>query len=138
MTLLHLMNDTSQSISGGEIKKGDESVSFVSAYQGPLPHPDTLKGFEDIIPGAANRILKMAENEQEFRHKHQKSLNTSSVIFVSLGVLFAFLTVIVISFLIYYSVKAKANEVAIALSAIMATSAGIFIWFNFGRKKTDD
>lgn len=31
-------------------------------YSGPLPHPQHFKGYEDVLPGAAERILSMAEN----------------------------------------------------------------------------
>ncbi len=37
-------------------------------YSGPLPQPAMLKGFEEIVPGAADRILSMAEREQAHRH----------------------------------------------------------------------
>lgn len=31
-------------------------------FSGPLPHPRHLREYEDILPGAAERILAMAEN----------------------------------------------------------------------------
>lgn len=44
-------------------------VSVTKSYSGPLPDPDTLQGFEDIVPGAAERIFTMAEKEQDHRHE---------------------------------------------------------------------
>ncbi|MDR0961435.1 MAG: DUF2335 domain-containing protein [Mediterranea sp.] len=38
----------------------EASISF----QGPVPHPDILKGYEDVLPGTAERILSMAEKQQ--------------------------------------------------------------------------
>lgn len=35
---------------------------------GPLPHPDIIAGYEQILPGAADRIVAMAEREQDHRH----------------------------------------------------------------------
>ncbi len=43
-------------------------VSMSESHSGPLPHPRILAGYEKIVPGAANRILAMAENEAEHRH----------------------------------------------------------------------
>lgn len=40
------------------------------SYQGPLPHPDHFARFEVILPGAAHRILVMAESQS----KHRQSL----------------------------------------------------------------
>lgn len=34
-------------------------------YGGPLPHPRHFEQFEAICPGAADRILRMAEEEQQ-------------------------------------------------------------------------
>jgi hypothetical protein len=43
--------------------------SLVSAHwPGPLPPPATLKQFDEVIPGGAERILRMAEAEQAHRH----------------------------------------------------------------------
>lgn len=40
----------------------------VSMHRGPLPPVDVLKGYESILEGAADRVVKMAEREQEHRH----------------------------------------------------------------------
>lgn len=42
-----------------------------SSFQGPIPHPDHFAQYDKVLPGAAERILKMAEREQENRHKHE-------------------------------------------------------------------
>lgn len=36
-------------------------------YTGAIPHPKIIEGFEKVLPGAADRILTMAEKEQEKR-----------------------------------------------------------------------
>jgi uncharacterized membrane protein len=38
-------------------------------HSGPLPPPQVIEGYEKILPGAADRIITMAELEQ--RHQHQ-------------------------------------------------------------------
>lgn len=35
---------------------------------GPLPDSEELQRYEQIAPGAAERIIRMAEKEQEFAH----------------------------------------------------------------------
>ncbi|MEM9452478.1 MAG: DUF2335 domain-containing protein [Cyanobacteria bacterium P01_E01_bin.6] len=47
-----------------------------SAFSGPIPSPETLYGYDRVEPGAANRILKMAEKEQSHRHSMQKQMLT--------------------------------------------------------------
>ena len=40
-------------------------------WQGPLPHPDQLARFDEVIPGCAERIVKMAELEGEHSREVQ-------------------------------------------------------------------
>lgn len=46
---------------------GIVQVSTEMMHSGPLPHPSILRGYEDILPGSAERILQMAEKEQIHR-----------------------------------------------------------------------
>ena len=67
------------------VRSQSEVVSLTEeAWLGPLPHPDAYQRYEEIEPGAANRILTMAENEQrqnhealnrEQEHNHKVTLN---------------------------------------------------------------
>jgi uncharacterized membrane protein len=40
-------------------------------YTGPLPAAGQYEQYERTLPGAANRILVMAEKEQAFRHSRE-------------------------------------------------------------------
>lgn len=44
------------------------SVSLQAQWAGPLPPPAALENFNRIVPGAAERIIAMAEAEQKHRH----------------------------------------------------------------------
>ena len=50
-------------------------VHQMAAFSGPLPHPDTLKRFDEVVPGAAERILTMAEEQSV----HRRALETKVV-----------------------------------------------------------
>ncbi len=41
-------------------------------FSGPLPPPEVMKRYEEILPGSAERILKMAENQSEHRMSLEK------------------------------------------------------------------
>ena len=43
------------------------SITESSNFSGPLPLPATLDGYEKVLPGSAERIVAMAEREQEHR-----------------------------------------------------------------------
>ena len=56
--------------------KKSEIVSLEQHFTGPLPPPQILKGYEEVHPGTAERIISMAESEQQHRHNMQrKELN---------------------------------------------------------------
>ena len=38
-------------------------------FSGPLPAPETLRGYDEILPGTAERIIRMAEREQTNAHE---------------------------------------------------------------------
>lgn len=49
---------------------GEASPEVLLEYQlraisGPLPPPGVMRGYEDLLPGAADRIMRMAEKAQD-------------------------------------------------------------------------
>lgn len=48
-------------------------------FSGPLPHPAMLHEYNQIVPGFAERIVTMAEKEQEQRHKMETALNEANI-----------------------------------------------------------
>ena len=59
-------------------------------FIGPLPPPDILKGYEEALPGTAERIIRMAEKEQEARLEAQNKIIDSEISDGRKGVTFAF------------------------------------------------
>ena len=51
-----------------------ERVERRLEYSGPLPHPEILSGYEKVLPGSADRILKMAEKQQDHRTSIENKL----------------------------------------------------------------
>lgn len=65
----------------GEVSN-QEMLIEASAWAGPLPEPDILRRYDEILPGAAERILKMAENQQ--RHHHDQENRQLEMYFMAL------------------------------------------------------
>lgn len=49
-------------------------------FSGPLPHPDILEKYEQIVPKAAERILAMAERQADHRQKLERLESKSDVV----------------------------------------------------------
>ncbi len=45
-----------------------------ASYSGPLPRPSDLQEYERVMPGAANRILTMAERQANHRQTLEKTV----------------------------------------------------------------
>ncbi len=99
-------------------------------YSGPLPHPDTLARYDEIVPGAAERIIKMAEKEMSHRHETENRMNKNAIRVAYLGIIFAFISVLILSGSVLYALHKGFDSVAayIAVGSIAAV-AGVFIFF---------
>lgn len=49
------------------------------AFSGPLPPPEILQKFDEIVPGAAERIIKMAEDQSAHRRELERRVIISDV-----------------------------------------------------------
>ena len=55
---------------GSSIDRNDPALtSYAKTHIGPLPTPEDFAKYNLVLPNAADRILKMAENEQTNRHE---------------------------------------------------------------------
>jgi uncharacterized membrane protein len=108
-------------------------IRRTETHIGPIPPPDALAHYDTIIPGAAERILQMAEKEQLHRFDCERKAERSAIRVTFIGVIFAFLSVLIISSLVFFSLHKGFDNTArwIAVGAI-ATVASVFIFF---RKK---
>jgi uncharacterized membrane protein len=48
------------------------SVELIEKFSGTLPPPDVLRGYNEIVPGAAERIIKMAEQQAQHRQSLER------------------------------------------------------------------
>ena len=66
-------------------------------YSGPLPHPKHLEKYEDVCPGAADRIIAMAEGQAKHRQNMEhfviKANGRNSTLGVIIGGIVAVLAI---------------------------------------------
>lgn len=53
--------------------------STMQSFSGPLPPPEILRKFDEVVPGAAERIIKMAEEQSAHRRDLEKKVIESDV-----------------------------------------------------------
>lgn len=65
------------------------------SYQGPLPHPDLLKKFDEVKPGLASEIIEDSKEERRHRHRWENKALYNNIIMQSGGLLLGWIAVIV-------------------------------------------
>jgi uncharacterized membrane protein len=59
-------------------------------FSGPMPPPSLLEKYEAILPGAAERMMKMAENQSQHRHQIETKVIEGDIRNSRWGLRFAF------------------------------------------------
>lgn len=106
---------------------------MAARYQGPLPLPAHLEHYEKIVPGAAHRILAMAERQSNHRQTiERRTINTNNLTSV-LGQIFALL----VAFRAFaFSAHAmEQGHPAAAVTTIISTITALVSIFLYGRTK---
>lgn len=68
----HITEDVLASLDERESAQVIASIERHQSFNGPLPHPATLQGYEDVLKGSAERIVQMAEKEQAARLANER------------------------------------------------------------------
>ena len=107
--LAGLPTDRKEQIKGVVVAAAQSLYS--SSYQGPLPHPTHFAGYESVLPGAAERILAMAEKQQESSIKKDRTVDY----LLRLGMWLFIIVFLGSCSLAAYAVYEKAYTVAISM-----------------------
>lgn len=63
-----------------EAQSSSSVFSISAAFQGPLPPPGFLEKYEQICPGAADRLLTLLEKQTSHRHHQEHKALTASIV----------------------------------------------------------
>jgi uncharacterized membrane protein len=104
------------------------------SYSGPLPPANQFAEYERALPGAADRILALAEKEAEHRRQNEDAIVKKSISLGGRGQVFAFIISLISMGVILVSILLKQPVAAIAPTIVALTGlSSVFI--NFLNKK---
>lgn len=109
-------------------------------FQGPLPSPDILVGYNQAFPDAAERIVTMAESAQNHKQLMENRMLTEQAKGVRYGQVFAFLIAIVGMICGTYLIAHGASASGLAsIFGPLTGLAGIHLYNNYKdqQKKTN-
>jgi uncharacterized membrane protein len=110
--------------------------SYSMAWEGPLPPPEIIRQYNEIIPNGADRIMKMAEAEQSHRHTVDQKVVNSLSDENTRGQWFAFLLAISVLGIAAYLFSIDKDGAAVALvTADFLVIAGSFIGVRFWKSR---
>lgn len=100
-----------------------------SAFSGPLPSPEVLKKFDEVVPGAAERIIKMAEEQSSHRRGLEKGVIESDIIRSKWGQILGFIIAIV-GLVVSALISVYGNAIAGGIIGVgtLASLVGVFMY----------
>jgi uncharacterized membrane protein len=134
-----LQKKTSQELKGASNGKNSVFHSQSHRFEGPVPDPESLQKYEAIQAGFANRLITMAEKEQEARHsfinngmKHEFRYN-----YISITIAFI-ITIAGLSVCAYGYSLGYATESTALISVGIVSIVGAFMWNKKKQPKQED
>ncbi len=107
----------------------------VSSYAGPLPHPDVLRGFEEVVPGSAQRIVIQFEQQSEHRRSMESTVIRSNTFSQRVGTVSASLIGLAgVSGGLWLTHEGKGVE---GLSSMFGTLAALVGAYFYNRRQQD-
>ena len=115
---------------------GERSLLEVGFPIGTLPSPDALRRYDELIPGSAERIFLLAEDQARQRYELERALIKAEATrtYVALGTAAGIAALcVVLGFIIVIS----GNEVGAFISTLgIALFAGVFLYTSRSRRQS--
>jgi len=67
------------------------TITKSQLYAGPLPSPDLLKKFDEIVPGSADRLITQFEEQSKHRRTLEQKVIGNDICLSRIGIIFGFL-----------------------------------------------
>lgn len=127
---------------GSLVQRGtrDQIVSQVAAiieeetFSGPIPHPRHLQHYEEICPGAADRLIGMAEDIASFNIKASERAQEAQIADRTLGMKLGFAALcILITGAVVCALVGAEKVAGVLVGAVALGTVGQFIRGRWGR-----
>jgi len=103
-------------------------LSKVTAHRGPLPPPGMLAEYDQVLPGLAERIVRLPEKEQEHRHAMVDRALGREIKLKERGQLLGFVSLILLLLFAAYLVYAGDTKAAAAVASVTIVGVvGVFV-----------
>lgn len=106
------------------------------SFSGPLPPPEVLQKFNDVVPGAAERIVRMAEEQATHRKELERKVIESDIERSKWGQILGF-AIAIVGLAVSGFVAVYGNAIAGGIIGIgtLASLVGVFMYGATTRSK---
>lgn len=101
----------------------------IEIHSGPIPSASELAKYENILPGAADRIITMAENQSKHRQEMEKKMLLANIKAEQCGQIFGFIIfgmAIIAGFILL--ILGKSVEGLASLTIAVGSIVGLFVY----------
>ena len=127
-----MSNQPNNKIEKSERKVGSTQVSMMQVYEGPIPLARELDHYDKVLPGSADRILTMAEEQSKHRRRMEDEMLGASIKAERAGQFFGF--VIFLSAVILGFTLIILGKDIIGLVSLLGAVGGIIGLFVYNRQ----
>lgn len=105
-------------------------------FSGPLPPAEMLRQYEDLLPGAADRLFTLAEKQSEHRQSLERRITASDIVRSYLGMACA-LAIALVGMYVARDIVLSGHQITGALFGFGALAAlvGVFLKASSDRKE---
>ena len=116
-------------------RRGSVEINAAS-FSGPIPPPELLKQYDEIIPNGANRIVTMAEKQSSHRIGLERTVIRGDSIRAYLGLFTGFVFGVFAFYLSYRLIMAGHDKAGVILATTDVVSlVGTFVYGTRSRKQ---
>lgn len=109
------------------------SVVYQESFAGPIAHPRHLAAYEQILPGSAERIIRMAEKAQDHNVAMERMVVNAEIADTKRGMLFGFAALtILLALATMFGLLGQPVIAGLFLTATLLSAVPVFV---NGRKK---
>lgn len=118
-----------------QITQHHSQTVVASQYSGPIPVPEAMEKYDQILPGAADRILKMAEQQTQHRQSLESAVIKGNLCHQRWGLIAgAVITIVAITAGTILALNDKDTAGLITILSMIGIDAGVFV---FGRLRQE-
>lgn len=104
------------------------SVLYQESFAGPIAHPRHLAAYEQILPGSAERIMRMAEKAQDHNVAMEQKVVDAEIADTRRGMLFGFVALLILLALAtMFGLKEQPVMAGLFLTATLLSAVPVFV-----------